>query len=263
MINTKSGAVIGPDTRMSHQPQHSRPSLCRQTSIVQPAEGFLELSEPLVASLRFTAHIEVAPGMTARRTVVMKRPVMVRMEFIVQGMTGMQAYDGKAGWNVISYQGKKDAEPMVADDVKNMEGQADFDGALRDYKAKRSTVEYLGKDKAEGSEAYELKVTKRNGIVATSFIDADSGLEVKAIAKTTLPLTCGTEAALPITVSTNTINLTQINAAAQDDSGVIAAGRTIWAAVTKIAVIVQTAWTCGTNPTNAYINFAWNVLDAS
>jgi hypothetical protein len=185
------------------------------------------------------------------------------MEFIVQGMTGMQAYDGKAGWNVISYQGKKDAEPMVADDVKNMEGQADFDGALRDYKAKRSTVEYLGKDKAEGSEAYELKVTKRNGIVATSFIDADSGLEVKAIAKTTLPLTCGTEAALPITVSTNTINLTQINAAAQDDSGVIAAGRTIWAAVTKIAVIVQTAWTCGTNPTNAYINFAWNVLDAS
>jgi outer membrane lipoprotein-sorting protein len=137
-----------------------------------------------VKSLRFTGQIEVAPGMTAPMTMVLKRPGMVRMEFIVQGMTGIQAYDGKAGWSVMPFQGKKDAEPMAADDVKNMEDQADFDGALMDYKAKGNTVEYLGKDKVEGSEAYKLKVTKKNGIVETSFIDADSGLEVKAITKT-------------------------------------------------------------------------------
>ena len=152
---------------------------------------------------------------------------------------------------------------MVAGDIKNMEDQADFDGALRDYKAKRNTVEYLGKDKVEGSKAYELKVTKKNGIAETSFIDADSGLEVKAITKTTLPLTCGTAAVLPITNGINTIAIVQTNAPAQDDSGVIAAGRTIWAAATKIAAIVQTAVTCGANPTNAYINFTWNVVDAS
>jgi outer membrane lipoprotein-sorting protein len=115
-----------------------------------------------VKSLRFTGQIEVAPGMTAPMTMVLKRPSMVRMEFIVQGMTGIQAYDGKAGWSVMPFQGKKDAEPMAADDVKNMEDQADFDGSLMDYRAKGNTVEYLGKDKVEGSEAYKLKVTISN-----------------------------------------------------------------------------------------------------
>ena len=42
----------------------------------------------------------------------------------------------------------------------------------------------------------KLKVTKKNGIVETAFIDADSGLEVKAITKTTLPLTYGTQTVL-------------------------------------------------------------------
>ena len=40
-------------------------------------------------------------------------------------------------------------------------------------------------------------------------------------------------------------------------AGVVTAG-------TKISVIVQTAAaTCGTTPTNAYINFTWNVVNAN
>jgi len=136
-----------------------------------------------VKSIRLTGHIEVGPGMVAPMTLVIKRPAMVRMEFTIQGMTGIQAYDGKEGWDVMPFQGKKDAEPMAADDVKEMEDQADLDGPLMDYKAKGNTVEYLGKEKVEGSDAYKLKVTKKNGIVETSFIDADSGLEVKTITK--------------------------------------------------------------------------------
>jgi hypothetical protein len=216
-----------------------------------------------VKSLRFIGHSEVAPVMTPPMTMVMKRSGMVRAEFIVKRMTGIQAYDGKAGWSVIPYQGKKAPEPMAADDVKNMEDRADFDGALRDYKAKRNTMEHLRKDRVESSEAYELKVTRKNSIVGTSFIGAGSGLDVKAVTKTTPPLTCRTEAVLPITNDINAIDIIQTDAAAQNDSRVIAAGRTIWAAVTKIGAIVQTAWTCGTNPTNTYINFTWNVVDAS
>jgi len=137
-----------------------------------------------VKSIRFTGKIEVGPGMIAPTTLVMKRPGMVRMEFTVQGVTGIQAYDGKEGWDVMPFQGKKDAEPMASDDVKEMEDQADFDGPLMDYKAKGNTVEFLGKEKVEGSDAYKLKVTKKNGNVETSFIDADTGLEVKSITKT-------------------------------------------------------------------------------
>jgi outer membrane lipoprotein-sorting protein len=136
-----------------------------------------------VKSIRMTGKFEVGPGMTAPTTMVIKRPGMVRMEFTVQGMTAIQAYDGKEGWSVMPFQGKKDAEPMAADDIKEMEDQADFDGPLMDYKAKGNTVEFLGKDKVEGSDAYKLKVTRKNGNVETSFIDADTGLEVKSITK--------------------------------------------------------------------------------
>jgi outer membrane lipoprotein-sorting protein len=137
-----------------------------------------------VKAIRLTGKIEIGPGMVAPTTMVLKRPGMVRMEFTVQGMTGIQAYDGKDGWSVMPFQGKKDAEPMAADDVKELEDQADIDGPLMDYKAKGNTVEYLGKEKVEGSDAYKLKVTRKNGNVETSFIDADTGLEVKTITKT-------------------------------------------------------------------------------
>ena len=137
-----------------------------------------------VKSIRATGKVEVGPGMVAPTTMNIKRPGMVRMEFTVQGMTAIQAYDGKAGWSVMPFQGKKDPEPMAADDIKEFEDQGDIDGPLMDYKTKGNTVEYLGKEKVEGSDAYKLRVTKKNGKVDTSFIDADSGLEVKTISKT-------------------------------------------------------------------------------
>jgi len=137
-----------------------------------------------VKTIRLTGRVEIAPGMAAPTTMVIKRPEMVRMEFSLQGMTAIQAFDGKDGWSVMPFQGKKDAEPMAADDVKEFREQADLDGPLMDYKTKGNTVEYLGKDKVEGSDAYKLKVTKKNGNVETMFIDADTGLEVKNTRKT-------------------------------------------------------------------------------
>ena len=137
-----------------------------------------------VKAVRLTGKIEIGPGMVAPTTMIIKRPGMVRMEFTVQGMTAIQAYDGKDGWSVMPFQGKKDAEPMAADDVKELEDQADIDGPLMDYRAKGNTVEFLGKEKVEGSDAYKLKITRKNGNVETTYIDADSGLEVKSVTKT-------------------------------------------------------------------------------
>jgi outer membrane lipoprotein-sorting protein len=137
-----------------------------------------------VKTMRITGKMEVGPGMEAPMTISFERPEMVRMEFSVQGMTGIQAYDGKTGWMVMPFQGKKDPEPMAADDLKDLQNQADMDGPLMDYKAKGNTIEYLGKEKIEGSDAYKLKVTRKNGTVETTYIDTDSGLEVKTISKT-------------------------------------------------------------------------------
>jgi outer membrane lipoprotein-sorting protein len=139
-----------------------------------------------VKSIRFTGKIEFGPAMQAPITLELKRPGMVRQEFTIQGMTGVQAYDGKAGWQVMPFQGKTDAEPMPADEVKIFEDQAEFEGPLMDYKTKGNTVELLGKDKVEGAEVYKLKVIKKNGMQKTIFIDADSSLEVKNVTKMTI-----------------------------------------------------------------------------
>jgi outer membrane lipoprotein-sorting protein len=139
-----------------------------------------------VKTMRMTGKMEIGPGMEAPMTVAFERPEMVRMEFTVQGMTGIQAYDGKTGWMVMPFQGKKDPEPMAADDLKDLQNQADMDGPLMDYKAKGNSVEYLGKEKVEGSDAYKLKITRKNGTVETTYIDTDSGLELKTISKTVI-----------------------------------------------------------------------------
>jgi len=121
--------------------------------------------------------------MEAPFVIEQKRPNMTRMEFTVQGMTGVQAYDGKNGWMVMPFAGKKDPEPMSADALKMAEDQADFDGPLLDYKTKGNTVELAGKENVEGTEAYKLKVTKKTGDVTYLYLDAETFLEIRSEGK--------------------------------------------------------------------------------
>ena len=53
-------------------------------------------------------------------------------------------------------------------------------------KAKGHAVELMGKEKVEGSDAYKLKVTLKNGDIRYIYIDADSYLELKTEAKRTI-----------------------------------------------------------------------------
>jgi len=80
----------------------------------------------------------------------------------------------------------KAPEPMSAEDLKDMEEQADLDGSLVDWKAKGHTVELMGKEKVEGSDAYKLKLTLKNGDTRYVYIDVDSYLELKTDAKRTI-----------------------------------------------------------------------------
>src|ERR1043166_9747200 len=59
-------------------------------------------------------------GFEARVVYENKRPGLVREEFIFGGMTGVNAYDGKSGWKIEPWQGKKDAEPLGEDEVKGI-----------------------------------------------------------------------------------------------------------------------------------------------
>ena len=132
-----------------------------------------------VQTIRSTGKMEMGPGIEAPGVMIQKRPNQMRLEFTVQGLTAVQAYDGSSGWAIMPFTGKKDAEAMSADDIKDFQDQADIDGPLVDYKSKGNQVELLGKEKIEGTDAYKLKLTHKNGDVDVIYIDADSFLEIK------------------------------------------------------------------------------------
>jgi len=107
------------------------------------------------------------------------RPDKVREETIIQGLAQVQGYDGKTGWQVNPFQGRKDAELLSADDLKSLQEDSDIDGPLVDYKSKGHTAQLLGHDSVEGTDCYKVKVTLKNGDVRIYFFDADSFLELK------------------------------------------------------------------------------------
>ncbi|HKV79415.1 MAG TPA: hypothetical protein VJP02_14805 [Candidatus Sulfotelmatobacter sp.] len=139
-----------------------------------------------VQSIKSTATMSVGPGMEAPGVLIQKRPTLARLEFTVQGLTAVQAYDGKNGWQIMPFMGKKDPELMSADEAKEIEENADLDGPLVDYKSKGNQVELQGKEKIEGTDAYKLKVTLKNGDVQTIYIDSDSFLDIKEVTKRTV-----------------------------------------------------------------------------
>jgi outer membrane lipoprotein-sorting protein len=128
-------------------------------------------------TIKMTGKAEMQ-SMEAPFTMMLKQPGMLRNEITIQGMVLVQAYDGKSGWAIVPFTGKKDPEPVTADEAKELQDQADL-WPLLDYQAKGNKVEMIGKDKIEGTDAYKLKLTRSNGDVDILYLDADSFLEIK------------------------------------------------------------------------------------
>ena len=133
-------------------------------------------------TIKMTGKMTMGP-MEAPFTMMSKRPKQTRLEFTVQGMTGVQAYDGQTAWNIMPFAGKKEPEAMSADETKMVDEQADFDGPLVDYKEKGHKLELVGKEQVEGADAYKLKLTLKGGDVRYIYLDAETYLEIKVEAK--------------------------------------------------------------------------------
>lgn len=110
---------------------------------------------------------------------VTKRPDEVREEFILQGMTQIRAYDGKTGWQFDPFEGRREAELLAEDDMKDLVVDSDIDGPLVNYKQKGHKAEFMGHDSVEGTDCYKVKLTLKNGDIRTYYFDADSYLELK------------------------------------------------------------------------------------
>jgi hypothetical protein len=112
-----------------------------------------------------------------------KAPESVRVEASIQGLTAVQAWDGKEAWQISPFQGRKDPEKMSADDAKAFADDAPIAGALIGARERGSKLDYLGTEDVDGTEAHKLKVTLKNGDVEYVYLDPDHFLEIRIVAQ--------------------------------------------------------------------------------
>jgi outer membrane lipoprotein-sorting protein len=115
-----------------------------------------------------------------------KRPEKFRLEFLVQGQTGVMASDGETVWQHMQFMGKADPEVMADEEAKDVRDYADvIDGPFMNAEKRGKTLEYLGTEEVEGSEVHVIKVTKEDGDTEMHYLDAEYFLEIKTEAKET------------------------------------------------------------------------------
>lgn len=132
-----------------------------------------------VHSLRRTGRFQGGGGFEAAVVEENARPNRVRQEFSLQGMTGVNAYDGHSGWKIEPWQGKKDPEALSEEELHDILLESDFDGPLIDYQQKGVKIEYVGMDQVDGSDCYKLKVSYPNGDVRFYYLDSDYAVPIK------------------------------------------------------------------------------------
>jgi len=132
-----------------------------------------------VKTLRRTGKFIGGGGFEAAILQENKRGNLVREEFALQGMIGINAYDGKTGWKIEPWSGKKDPEALGEEEMKSILESADFDGPLVNYRQKGNKVEFIGRDKFEGTDTFKLKVTEPNGDVYLYYLDTDYYVPIK------------------------------------------------------------------------------------
>ncbi len=139
-----------------------------------------------VTTMRVTGRATAGGGLELAIAQEFKRPNRMRSEFTIQGMTGITAYDGQAGWKVMPFEGKKDAEALSEDELRAIVEEADMDGPLVNYQQKGNRVELLGTDQVEGTDVYKVKATLPNGDSFTYFLDSESCIPIKVEVRRTI-----------------------------------------------------------------------------
>ena len=117
-------------------------------------------------------------GKPVRLVELHKRPDKLRRNISTGGNTIVFAYDGSTAWQVFSSQ-KKGASTAPPDLALELKEEADVDGPLVNYKEKGITLELAGKEKLNGKDVYNLKMTLKEGQVRNIYLDARTFLEVK------------------------------------------------------------------------------------
>lgn len=129
--------------------------------------------------MRMSGSMSFGPGMRAPFTLEMKRPNRMRIEFELEGETGVQAFDGRSAWAQMPFAGQPRPQPLPPEEAGQIEEQADFDGPLVDWQAKGHRLELVGEARVDADPAWKLRLTLKSGAVRYVYLDAGSFLEVR------------------------------------------------------------------------------------
>jgi photosystem II stability/assembly factor-like uncharacterized protein len=135
-------------------------------------------------SLRLDGKVVFGDGdfaITAAASQVSKLPDSIRREVTIQGLTAVDAYDGKESWSLNPFGGKRDANRTSADEARGLAEDADFQGPLVDAQKKGSRLEALGTEDVDGTQALKLRASLKNGDVQIVYLDPDSFLEIRRV----------------------------------------------------------------------------------
>jgi hypothetical protein len=103
----------------------------------------------------------------------------IRYDLGLQGLDVVQSYDGRGAWKINPFQGRKDPEKMSVDEARQLADAALIEGPLLASRHDGSRVQYLGREDFDGTLAYKLKVTQKDGDEFTYLLDPDTWLEIK------------------------------------------------------------------------------------
>lgn len=137
-----------------------------------------------VESLRMTGSW-VAFSEEGAFTLTRMRPDLYRLDYRMLGEGLVDAFDGDDAWTIHPLMGIPQAVTMSDPERTAVLAQADFFGPLIRPEEKGHEVTLVGRSDFEGTDAWELQVTRADGTEETWFLDAESYLPVGRTTVTT------------------------------------------------------------------------------
>jgi outer membrane lipoprotein-sorting protein len=128
-----------------------------------------------VKTLKYTGKMN-SMGKLFQMAIVYKRPDKCRIDFSLGHIYFIQSYDGREAWKYNPTTEGSKPEVLEGDEAEDLLETCDFDGPLVDPKSKGIKVELAGKEKIDGREAYNLKITFKSGNADNYYLDAKTYL---------------------------------------------------------------------------------------
>jgi photosystem II stability/assembly factor-like uncharacterized protein len=129
------------------------------------------VSMRLLGRVTFRSYGDLTIDLAWSRTT--KRQGMIREEASLQGLTAVYAFDGKEGWSIQPFEGRREPDRMSPDDSKDLIQQSESLGPLVEAQQKGFTLEYLGTEDVDGTPAHKIKVVRKTNDTQYVYLDPD------------------------------------------------------------------------------------------